>query len=96
MTPEIIAYPNGNVSQEIIESACEIGLRLGMVSRSGKNRLHGRLSTTASMTLKRFMLCGSRSIGRQCQVTRSSVSLYRILGDLRARTRTSDPTERPA
>jgi peptidoglycan/xylan/chitin deacetylase (PgdA/CDA1 family) len=93
-TPQVIAYPNGNESSGVIEIAREIGLRLGMICRSGKNRLPIRLSANTAMILKRFTLLGSRDIGRQCRATRSGVSLYRILGALRARSRAGHPTER--
>jgi peptidoglycan/xylan/chitin deacetylase (PgdA/CDA1 family) len=75
--PEIIAYPNGNVSPAIQAMAWNAGLRLGIGTSPGKNRLPLRIGTGDTMTMKRFTLWGDREIDPQCRVSRSRFSLYR-------------------
>lgn len=77
--PQIIAYPNGSCSEEIIRIASDIGLRLGMGILPGKNRLPLEGGTRQAMNMRRAFLWGDCGIEQQCQAHRSDVSLYRIL-----------------
>lgn len=78
-TPEIIAYPNGNCSQEIAEAARDAGLRFGMLVRPGRNRFPVQGGTPRAMTLKRFTLWGDLPVEAQCRASRSPLSFYRLL-----------------
>ena len=84
-TPQMISYPNGNSSPEIQKAAREIGLRLGVVVRRGKNRLPLKTRGTDAMALKRFTLWGDRGIAAQCRVSRVDVSFHGLVESLKAR-----------
>jgi peptidoglycan/xylan/chitin deacetylase (PgdA/CDA1 family) len=77
--PTMIAYPNGNVSVAIQEAAQKAGLQLGVGVRPGSNRLPLQVQSKEAMNLKRHTLWGDRGIESQCGVSRSPVSLYRLL-----------------
>jgi peptidoglycan/xylan/chitin deacetylase (PgdA/CDA1 family) len=83
--PEIIAYPNGNASPLIQAIAWDAGLRLGIGTSPGKNRLPLRIDAGGGMMMKRFTLWGDRGIDTQCRVSRSRLSLYRSLQGIRTR-----------
>ncbi len=82
---EIIAYPNGNVSPAIQAIAWNAGLRLGIGTSPGKNRLPLRIEAGGAMMMKRFTLWGDRGIDTQCRVSRSRLSLYRSFQWIRTR-----------
>jgi hypothetical protein len=84
--PEMISYPNGNSSPEIQQAAREIGLRLGVLARGGKNRLPLKIGAPEAMTLKRFVLWGDRGIDAQCSASRADLSVSRLLTDIASRT----------
>ncbi len=77
--PQIIAYPNGNYSLEILETARAAGLSFGMLTHAGQNRLLAEAGAVEAMALKRFTLWGNRSVDGQCRSSRSRVSLSRLL-----------------
>ncbi len=83
--PEIIAYPNGNVSPVIQALAWNAGLRLGIGTSPGKNRLPLQVDAGGAMAMRRFTLWGDREIDTQCRVSRSRLSLYRSFNDIRMR-----------
>jgi peptidoglycan/xylan/chitin deacetylase (PgdA/CDA1 family) len=83
--PDIIAYPNGNVSPAIQAMAWKAGLRLGIGTSPGKNRLPLRIDIGDAMTMKRFTLWGDREIEPQCRLSRSRLSLYRSFKDIRTK-----------
>jgi peptidoglycan/xylan/chitin deacetylase (PgdA/CDA1 family) len=85
--PEIIAYPNGEYSEDIAHMARSAGLRLGMVVQAGKNKLSVRGLAKEAMRIKRFIIWGDCGIDSQCRASRSDVSLYRTLKQIRFRTR---------
>jgi peptidoglycan/xylan/chitin deacetylase (PgdA/CDA1 family) len=89
--PEIIAYPNGNISPAIQAIAWNAGLRLGIGTSPGKNRLPLRIDTGEAMMMKRFTLWGDRGIDTQCRVSRSRLSLYRSFEGIRTRIHTVLP-----
>jgi peptidoglycan/xylan/chitin deacetylase (PgdA/CDA1 family) len=84
--PTMIAYPNGNVSPGIHKIAREIGLTLGIGVRAGKNRLPVKIASAQAMSLKRYTLWGDREIEQQCRVSRSALSLYRLLQGMKSST----------
>jgi peptidoglycan/xylan/chitin deacetylase (PgdA/CDA1 family) len=81
--PDMIAYPNGSVSPAIRAAAWDAGLRLGVGAWPGKNRLPLRIDTGGAMAMKRFTLWGDNGIDPQCRISRSSLSLYRSLKELK-------------
>ncbi len=80
----IIAYPNGNSSRQIRRLAIECGFRLGLGVQPGKNPLPLNLGSDRAMNLRRFTLWGNRDIDEQCRVSRSKLSLYRILRGMKS------------
>ena len=78
-TPQIIAYPNGNYSSEVLEAAKEAGLQFGLLAQAGRNRLPMESGAVEAMTLKRFTLWGDRAVEEQCRASQSGISLYRLL-----------------
>lgn len=75
--PDFIAYPNGEISNEILEAARSAGMRFGLSVNPGRNRLPIEPGSLAAMKLKRFALTGDVAIEPQCRVSRSMFSLYR-------------------
>jgi peptidoglycan/xylan/chitin deacetylase (PgdA/CDA1 family) len=73
--PEIIAYPNGNVSTEIEAAVRECGIQLGLTVRPGNNAIPRALRTMPNLHLRRHALRGDRDIATQCSIARSAVSL---------------------
>jgi peptidoglycan/xylan/chitin deacetylase (PgdA/CDA1 family) len=69
-TPNMIAYPNGNYSQQILEIARQSGVLLGVTAEPGKNRLPLDPKRQA-MHIKRFVLWGDQAVNGQCRVCRS-------------------------
>jgi peptidoglycan/xylan/chitin deacetylase (PgdA/CDA1 family) len=82
-TPNMIAYPNGSESAKIRSAAKEAGLRLGVGTRPGHNRLPLNNESWDSMALNRFTLRGDRGIEQQCLSSRSLFSIQRMLQGLR-------------
>jgi peptidoglycan/xylan/chitin deacetylase (PgdA/CDA1 family) len=74
---DMIAYPNGNESPEIVEAAKSVGIHFGIGVHPGRNRLPLRPGSRDAMTLKRFTLTGDYPVEAQCRTSRSGVSLYR-------------------
>jgi len=83
--PQVIAYPNGNISKAIIQMAQSAGLGLGMTVGPGRNAIPRALSASPSLELRRYTLEGDRDIRTQCQVARSPISLQSALLALRSR-----------
>jgi peptidoglycan/xylan/chitin deacetylase (PgdA/CDA1 family) len=84
-TPEMIAYPNGNLSARVLQTAVLCGLRLGIGVHPGRNRASLRPCSNAAMNIKRFLIWGDRGIEEQCRTSRSAVSFHRLLRTARAR-----------
>jgi peptidoglycan/xylan/chitin deacetylase (PgdA/CDA1 family) len=82
-SPEIIAYPNGNESHEIVEAAKSVGLRLGLGVTPGWNRLPVRPGSRDAMRMKRFALYCERPIEPQCAMSRSEFSIYRFAQNIK-------------
>jgi peptidoglycan/xylan/chitin deacetylase (PgdA/CDA1 family) len=75
--PNFIAYPNGEISDSVLEAARASGMQFGLSVNPGRNRLPIEAGSLAAMKLKRFALTGDAAIEPQCQVSRSMISLYR-------------------
>jgi peptidoglycan/xylan/chitin deacetylase (PgdA/CDA1 family) len=75
--PNFIAYPNGEISDEILRAAKEAGMQFGLSINPGRNRLPIEPGSLPAMKLKRFALLGDSAIEPQCRVSRSMFSLYR-------------------
>jgi peptidoglycan/xylan/chitin deacetylase (PgdA/CDA1 family) len=80
-TPDVISYPNGNYSEEIIETCRRCGLRLGITVESRKNYLPVGNSDNL-FRLGRFILHGNDQIERQVDFFRSDISIYHRLKKL--------------
>lgn len=89
--PNIIAFPNGNCSREIVECARGMGLHLGMTVAPGRNRLplgHNE------MQIKRFLLWGNLPLEAQCSASRSRFSTHAWFARTRRAVRPSSVVER--
>jgi peptidoglycan/xylan/chitin deacetylase (PgdA/CDA1 family) len=75
--PSFIAYPNGEISDEILKAAKDAGMQFGLSINPGRNRLPIEPGSLEAMKLKRFALLGDSAIEPQCRVSRSMFSLYR-------------------
>jgi peptidoglycan/xylan/chitin deacetylase (PgdA/CDA1 family) len=84
--PDMIAYPNGNVSPEIIQVTRETGLKLGVTVQPGKNRADIG-NYRKALALKRFTLWGNHQVETQCQIARSAFSLTSAVAGLRVKSR---------
>ncbi len=76
--PDFIAYPNGDMSDEILEAAKSAGMKFGLSVNPGRNRLPIEPGSLDAMKLKRFTLTGDSGIEAQCRVSRSLFSFYRV------------------
>jgi len=83
--PEIIAYPNGNCSSEILAAAREAGLQFGLLANPGRNHLPFKSASDAALALRRFTLWGDRPVEAQCLASRSPLSIARFFQGLRHR-----------
>jgi peptidoglycan/xylan/chitin deacetylase (PgdA/CDA1 family) len=83
--PQLIAYPNGNVSREIVQTARTVGLALGVTVQPGRNRIRKSGYLRTPLELKRFTLLGDRDIQKQCRVARSPLALQTGLAAIRLR-----------
>jgi len=73
--PNLIAYPNGNVSRPALEVARAAGIRLGVTVQPGRNSIPSTCSVSRALQLKRFTPSGTRDIAIECAVARSPISL---------------------
>jgi peptidoglycan/xylan/chitin deacetylase (PgdA/CDA1 family) len=77
--PEIIAYPNGSCSRDIVEVAKQQGLRAGVLAHSGRNQLPLDSGSSAAMLIKREMIWGNRRLEAQCQIARAGFSFHQLV-----------------
>jgi peptidoglycan/xylan/chitin deacetylase (PgdA/CDA1 family) len=83
--PDMIAYPNGNESPAVVDAAYDAGLHLGFGVCPGRNRLPLRPGSRHAMRLKRFTLTSQRNIESQCKISRSALSLDRLLRNVKSK-----------
>lgn len=77
--PEIIAYPNGVYSKEVVRISRELGLKYGITIEPKKNYLPLNMQGEDTMLLGRFSLWGNNTLIRQCETARSDIVLYNTL-----------------
>jgi len=77
ITPEIIAYPNGDHDERVVRIAAESGLRFGVTVEPCKAPLP--LMPAQSMTVPRFMPTGGAGLRDQCLSYRSELQLLAAL-----------------
>jgi len=82
--PQVIAYPNGNVTRKILQAACDAGFQFGLTVRAGRNPIPKLLSPSSSLQLKRFTLWGDRDIRMQCAAAQSPFSLQSAMMAIKA------------
>ena len=80
---KIIAYPDGRDSAVIRAAAREAGIQFGLQVRPGRNRLPLNGATDDALKMKRFTLWGDLDIEMQARLSRSGLSLYRLLKGIR-------------
>ena len=73
LSPNIIAYPNGNYSPAAIESAKRTGLKSAISLDKHKNYLPIDWNSEDAYKLGRFTLWGTEDIAAQCDVIRSDL-----------------------
>jgi peptidoglycan/xylan/chitin deacetylase (PgdA/CDA1 family) len=76
--PSVIAYPNGNYAEGILEISKEAGLQLGITVQPGKNYLPVDTNNNGLFKLNRFTLWGNKNIRRQCEFLRTEIGSARI------------------
>ena len=88
ITPNIIAYPNGDFSNEIINISKEVGLKLGVTVIPKKNYfpinpVRNFISNGINnlFSLNRFVLSGAKLI-KQCELYRSDIQLMTFIRKL--------------
>jgi len=74
--PQIISYPNGNYSEEVINIAKKLGLEIGFTTDEKKNFLPLPKHSNALLTLGRFDITENDSINKQCLFARSDFVMY--------------------
>lgn len=84
--PDFIAYPNGDVSEEVFQLARDEGLKLGITTTPGKNRVPlDRASGGGLLALRRYTLDGACDLVGQFEACRSDFSaFYALRNTLRA------------
>lgn len=85
--PQIISYPNGSYSREIVRVTRDMGIKMGITIDAKKNYLPINVQNIESVHLGRFILVGDMSIPAQCDVFRSEFSLYNRVKNLVCGTR---------
>jgi peptidoglycan/xylan/chitin deacetylase (PgdA/CDA1 family) len=82
LKPIMIAYPNGNFSEEVLKVTKKSGLKLGICTNPKKNLLPLDLKGLQSFSLNRFILKGNESIERQCNAFRSDIQFLNFVRKL--------------
>jgi peptidoglycan/xylan/chitin deacetylase (PgdA/CDA1 family) len=85
--PLLIAYPNGNVSEDIVQTARDAGLAVGVTVQPGPNWIGRRGQVRDILSLKRFTLWGDSDIGIQCRIARSPLTLQAAFATVRTKMR---------
>lgn len=75
-SPIMIAYPNGECSEEVIRICAESGLRLGTTVVFGKNRLPLDLDSSSRFLLRRCPVRSDGDLLKSCSVLRSDFTFY--------------------
>ena len=83
--PMVIAYPNGNCNEAVLEIARRAGLRVGLTAEPGKSALP--LSADQRMQIPRYAIVGGESLARQLRAAEAPISLSIIKNQLLHRRR---------
>jgi peptidoglycan/xylan/chitin deacetylase (PgdA/CDA1 family) len=82
VSPNIISYPNGNYSKEIISISKGVGLKLGITVDLKKNHLPIDFRGNNPMRLGRFVLVGNERLINQCEMIRSDIAVCNTIKNL--------------
>lgn len=74
--PIIISYPDGRYSDGVIRICKETGLKLGITTNYGKNKLPLKFKNNSIMVIKRFGFPENKDILKFCNIFRSDISLF--------------------
>lgn len=74
--PNVISYPNGSYSNNVLKITRDLGLSLGITVEPKKNYLPFTSNAVDATQLGRFILVGDVAINLQCEVFRWEYSLY--------------------
>lgn len=77
-TPMMIAYPNGNYSENVLFISKECGLKQGITLNRGKNYLPIETNDYKSFLLNRYILWGDSDISKQCDLFRSDIQMLKL------------------
>jgi peptidoglycan/xylan/chitin deacetylase (PgdA/CDA1 family) len=80
--PIMIAYPNGNFSEEVLNISQKAGLKLGITTNPKKNLLPINLKGLHPFALNRFILWGNKNIEQQCSAFRSDIQFSNFVRKL--------------
>lgn len=73
--PDVISYPNGNFSNEVLNISKKLGLKLGITTKHRKNYLPIDFNGLEPYLINRFTLWGSKDLAKQCDSNRSDFYL---------------------
>ncbi len=74
ITPEIIAYPYGKFSDNVINVSKELGFKIGVTTTTGKNYF----PIENFLNMKRFVFKGNK-LSEQCELFRSDIQLISFI-----------------
>jgi len=80
--PEIISYPSGAYSQEVINIAAEAGFKIGVTADSRKNYFPIDIEQGGALRLGRFILNADKGVIDQAKTFRSDLVFYNRLKNL--------------
>ncbi|MBD3169549.1 MAG: polysaccharide deacetylase family protein [candidate division Zixibacteria bacterium] len=80
--PGIIAYPYGDFNDQVIQAACDCGLKLGMTVEPGKNHIPLDICSRSALSLKRYIPQVGMDMRIQCELFQSDYSLYNTIRGL--------------
>lgn len=83
--PQIISYPNGNYSPEVMQLASEAGLDYGLTAQWRKNYFPIEAEGMRRLQLGRFYFQPRAGIAQQARVFRSDIRLLGLVSSLRQR-----------
>lgn len=83
VVPEVISYPNGNYTREVLDISKEIGFKLGFTTETRKNLLPLSLTGDENMRLGRFILWGDLEISKQCDIFQTGSLLQKVKANFR-------------
>lgn len=82
ITPIAVSYPNGSYSAETLAAARDVGFKIGITTREGKNYLPLAPEGDQMLNLKRFTLWSEACFDNECSRARSDLQLKSLLRDV--------------